>query len=181
MAWGLFPLFFVAGGLNLHQIAILAAIYPGVWGIAQLGTGALSDRLGRKGLIVGGMWVQAAGIFLILARDGFSPWALGAVLLGLGTAMVYPTLLAAIGDVAHPAWRASAVGVYRLWRDLGYAFGALLAGAIADLLGLRWAIGAVGLLTFGSGVVVLTLMAETLAARRGATMLAASHPLPESN
>lgn len=165
MAWGLFPLFFAAGGLGLDQISVLAAIYPGVWGLAQLLTGALSDRFGRKGLIAGGMWVQAAGIFLILLTEGFRPWALGAVLLGLGTAMVYPTLLATIGDVAHPEWRASAVGVYRLWRDGGYAIGALLAGAIADLLGLKWAIGTVGLLTLGSGVVVATVMTETLGSR----------------
>jgi MFS family permease len=176
LAWGLFPLFFAAGGLSLHQVAILAAIYPGVWGIAQLGTGALSDRLGRKGLIVGGMWVQAAGILLIIATDGFWLWTLGAVLLGIGTAMVYPTLLAAIGDVAHPEWRGSAVGVYRLWRDGGYAVGALLAGVIADLLGLRWAIGVVGLVTLGSGVVVLIVMTETLVARRAGSALTASQP-----
>jgi MFS family permease len=180
MAWGLFPLFFTAGGLSLHRIAILAAIYPGVWGLAQLGTGALSDRLGRKGLIVGGMWVQAAGILLIVATGGFWSWVAGAVLLGLGTAMVYPTLLAAIGDVAHPDWRATSVGVYRLWRDGGYAIGALMAGAIADLLGLRWAIGAVGLITFGSGVVVLTVMAETLATRRTVTNATTSLPAMRS-
>jgi MFS family permease len=164
MAWGLFPLFFTAGGMSLNQIAILAAVYPGVWGLMQLGTGALSDRVGRKRLIVAGMWTQAAGIWSMVIVDGFWPWVLGAVLLGFGTASVYPTLLAAIGDVAHPQWRASAVGVYRLWRDLGYAVGALLAGAIADLLGLLWAIGSVGLLTFASGVVVLASMTETLAA-----------------
>ncbi|MGH2561955.1 MAG: MFS transporter [Thermomicrobiales bacterium] len=168
MAWGLFPLFFAAGGLNLNQIAILAAVYPGVWGMSQLGTGALSDRVGRKWLIAGGMWLQAAGIFLVVLADGFGPWVGAAVLLGLGTAMVYPTLLAAIGDVAHPEWRASAVGVYRLWRDMGYAVGALLAGAVADLLGLRWAIGVVGALTLASGAVVAIIMAETLAARRAA-------------
>lgn len=166
MAWGLFPLFFAAGGLDLNEIAILAAVYPGVWGFAQLGTGAWSDRVGRKWLIAGGMWVQAAGIFLIILMDGFTPWVLAAVLLGLGTAMVYPTLLATIGDVALPAWRASAVGVYRLWRDGGYAIGALLAGVIADALGLRWAIGSVGVLTLASGVVVATMMTETLAAKR---------------
>jgi MFS family permease len=181
MAWGLFPLFFAAKDLSLHRIAILAALYPGVWGVAQLGTGALSDRLGRKGLIVGGMWVQASGILLIVATEGFWPWALGAVLLGIGTAMVYPTLLAAIGDVAHPEWRASAVGVYRLWRDGGYAIGALLAGAIADLLGLRWAIGAAALLTFGSGVVVLAVMAETLASRHTAATSVVSQPAPGSD
>ena len=166
MAWGLFPLFFAAEGMSLHQIAVLAAVYPGVWGVAQLGTGALSDRIGRKGLIVGGMWTQAVGIGSMILTDGYAAWIAGSALLGLGTAMVYPTLLAAIGDVAHPQWRASAVGVYRLWRDSGYAIGALLAGGIADVLGLRWAIGTVGLLTFASGVVVFRAMTETLAAAR---------------
>ncbi len=180
MAWGLFSLFFAAGGMTLHQIAILAAIYPGVWGLTQLATGALSDRLGRKGLIVGGMWVQAGGIALIVLTEGFRPWVVGAVLLGIGTAMVYPTLLAAISDVAHPEWRASSVGVYRLWRDGGYALGALIAGAVADLLGLRWAIGAVALLTFGSGVVVLAVMAETLAGRRLPAPAATVHSVPSS-
>ncbi|MBI2323250.1 MAG: MFS transporter, partial [Chloroflexi bacterium] len=166
MAWGLFPLFFAAAGMSLEQIGVLAAIYPGVWGITQLGTGALSDRLGRKSMIAAGMWVQAAGIFLILVTQGFWPWAAGLVLLGLGTALVYPTLLAAIGDVAHPTWRASSVGVYRLWRDSGYAVGALLSGVLADTLGVSWAIGAVGALTFLSGVVVAVVMYETLAAKR---------------
>jgi MFS family permease len=165
MAWGLFPLFFTAAGLPIGQIAILSAIYPAVWGVGQLGTGAWSDRIGRKPLIAGGMLTQALGIFTIAASSGFWPWAVGAVVLGLGTAMVYPTLLAAIGDVAHPDWRASAVGVYRLWRDGGYAVGALLAGIVADALGLRWAIGAVGVLTLLSGIVVIGVMTETLAAR----------------
>jgi MFS family permease len=137
--------------------------------------------LGRKGLIVGGMWIQAGGILLILAASGFRPWAAGAVLLGIGTAMVYPTLLAAIGDVAHPEWRASSVGVYRLWRDGGYAIGALLAGAIADLLGLRWAIGAVALLTFGSGIVVLAVMAETLVGRLTGTVASTAQPVAGSD
>jgi MFS family permease len=128
MAWGLFPLFFAAANLSVERIAVLAATYPAVWGVCQLFTGALSDRVGRKWMIACGMWVQAGGIGLIAAASSFSPWMTGAVLLGVGTAMVYPTLLAAIGDVVHPSWRASAVGVYRLWRDAGYAFGALLAG-----------------------------------------------------
>ncbi|TAK06534.1 MAG: MFS transporter, partial [Candidatus Manganitrophaceae bacterium] len=127
MAWGLFPIFYAAAGLSLERIGWLAAIYPAVWGAGQLFTGALSDRVGRKWLIAGGMWVQAAGIALIVLSTKFLGFAAGATLLGAGTAMVYPTLLAAIGDVAHPAWRASSVGVYRLWRDLGYAVGALLA------------------------------------------------------
>jgi MFS family permease len=168
LAWGLFPLFFAAAGLSLAQIGLLAGIYPGVWGVAQLGTGALSDRLGRKGLIVGGMWLQAGAIALLPLMRGFVPWALAMALLGLGTAFVYPTLLAAVSDVAHPDWRASAVGVYRLWRDSGYAVGALLAGALADLFGVSWAIVAIGLLTFASGVVALVRMYETLPARRAA-------------
>jgi MFS family permease len=178
MAWGLFPLFFTAAGLPINQVAILAAIYPAVWGLGQLGTGALSDHVGRKPLITGGMMLQALGIFVIVATAGFLPWASGAVLLGLGTAMVYPTLLATIGDVAHPDWRASAVGVYRLWRDGGYAIGALLAGIVADLLGLRWAIGAVGVLTLASGAVVATVMTETLAARRPAPVPSVVQPTP---
>jgi MFS family permease len=178
MAWGLFPLFFTAAGLAIDQIAILAAIYPAVWGLGQLGTGALSDHVGRKPLITGGMLIQALGIFIIVATSGFVPWAVSAMLLGLGTAMVYPTLLAAIGDVAHPAWRASAVGVYRLWRDSGYAIGALLAGIVADLLGLRWAIGAVGMLTLVSGVLVATVMTETLASRQRTRVSSAVQPTP---
>ncbi len=166
LAWGLFPLFFAAAGLTVPQIGLLAAIYPGVQGLGQLATGALSDRLGRKGLIVAGMWVQAVGIGLVVLTQGFLPWAGAMVLLGLGTALVYPTLLAAVSDVAHPAWRASAVGVYRLWRDGGYALGALLAGVLADLLGVSWAIAGIALLTFASGVVVLVRMYETLPAKR---------------
>jgi MFS family permease len=165
MAWGLFPLLFAAGGLGLEQVGLLAAIYPGIWALAQLGTGALSDRIGRKGMIVGGMWLQAGGILLVVVGSGFVLWASAMVLLGLGTALVYPTLLAAISDVAHPEWRASAVGVYRLWRDGGYAVGAVLAGAVADLVGLPFAIGAVGALTFASGAVVLIMMYETLPGR----------------
>jgi MFS family permease len=166
MAWGLLPLFFAAAGLGVTSIGVLAAIYPGVWGVAQLATGALSDRFGRKGLIVLGMWAQAGGIFLLVLTRGFGPWAAAMVLLGLGTALVYPTLLAAVADVAHPAWRASAIGVYRLWRDGGYAVGALLAGVLADVFGVPTAIAGIGLLTFVSGVVVLMRMYETLPAKR---------------
>ncbi len=162
MAWGLFPLFFAAARLELGQIGTLAAIYPATWGIAQIFTGAWSDRVGRKWLIATGMWVQALGIAVIVVSSAFAPFAAGAALLGVGTAMVYPTLLAAIGDVAHPSWRASSVGVYRLWRDLGYAIGALLAGLTADALGLPAAMGLVAALTFLSGVVVAVRMNETL-------------------
>lgn len=167
LAWGLFPLIFAAAGLGLRQIGVLAATYPAVWGITQLLTGPLSDRIGRKWLIAGGMWIQAAGIVVIAWAWSFASFAMGAVLLGLGTAMVYPTLLAAIGDVAHPSWRASAVGVYRLWRDLGYAFGALIAGFVADRLGLSAAAIVVAVLTFVSGAVIAVRMSETLQARSG--------------
>jgi len=161
MAWGLFPLYFASKGLSLERISFLAALYPAVWGITQLVTGGLSDRLGRKWMIASGMLVQAVGIFLLIESETFPIWSVSAVLLGLGTAMVYPTLLAAVGDVAHPTWRASAVGVYRLWRDGGYAIGALLAGSLADLFGMRWAIAAVGTLTLLSGLIVATVMYET--------------------
>ena len=158
MAWGLFPLFFTAAGMTLERVGWLAAIYPAVWGVGQLVTGALSDRLGRKWLITSGMWTQAAGIAVIALSTEFRGFASGGVLLGAGTAMVYPTLLAAIGDVAHPNWRASSVGVYRFWRDLGYAVGALLTGVIADALGLSAAIWTVAAVTFSSGLVVASRM-----------------------
>ena len=161
LAWGIFPLFFARGGLSVARIGILAALYPAVWGAGQLVTGALSDRVGRKWLITAGMWTQAAAIGLIAAVHGFWPWAAGALLLGAGTAMVYPTLLAAIGDVAHPTWRASSVGVYRLWRDAGFAVGALIAGAVADLFGLVAAIWVVAGLTALSGFIVAVRMYET--------------------
>jgi MFS family permease len=162
MAWGLFPLFYAAADLSVARIGWLAAIYPAVWGIGQLFTGALSDRLGRKWLIAGGMWVQAGGIGLIVVSAGLGGFAAGAALLGAGTAMVYPTLLASISDVAHPSWRASAVGIYRLWRDLGYAVGAVIAGVAADRLGIEAAIWIVAAVTFASGVVVAVRMRETL-------------------
>jgi MFS family permease len=166
LAWGLLPLFFAAGGLGIAQIGLLAGIYPGVWGTAQLLTGTLSDRFGRKGMIVGGMMLQGAALILVPFLHGFAWWAGAMVLLGLGTALVYPTLLAAISDVAHPEWRASAVGVYRLWRDSGYAIGALLAGVLTGLFGVPWAIGVIGVLTFLSGVVVKFVMSETLSRKR---------------
>lgn len=161
LAWGLFPLIFGAAGLGLETIGVLAGLYPAVWGVSQLLTGAASDRIGRKWLIASGMWVQAAGIVLIALVWTYAGFAAGAVLLGIGTAMVYPTLLAAVGDVAHPSWRASAVGVYRLWRDLGYAAGALVAGVVADLFGLADAALAIAALTFASGLVVAARMTET--------------------
>lgn len=169
MAWGLFPLVFAAAGMTLTQIGVLAAVYPAVWGVGQIFTGALSDRTGRKWLIVWGMWVQAIGIAVTALTAGFLISALGAVLLGVGTAMVYPTLLAAIGDVAHPAWRGSAVGVYRLWRDLGYAVGALVAGITADLFGLGSAMWLVMVLTWLSGAIVAIRMDETLPGGKAGT------------
>ena len=163
MAWGLFPLVFAASHMSLADIGVLAAAYPAVWGVGQLFTGAWSDTVGRKWMIVSGMWIQAVGIVIIAFGDTFWWFLAGAVLLGAGTALVYPTLLAAIGDVAHPSWRASAVGVYRLWRDMGYAVGAILAGVVADFFGLSAATLAVAGLTFVSGVVVAVRMRETLA------------------
>jgi len=161
LAWGLLPLLFVRGGLPIGQVGLLAALYPAVWGLGQLLTGPLSDRLGRKPLITGGMLLQAMALAGTALAGSFLPWAAGAILLGVGTAMVYPTLLAAISDVAHPNWRASAVGVYRLWRDTGFAVGALLAGLVADLAGLEAAVWVVAVLTAGSGVVVAVRMYET--------------------
>lgn len=166
MVWGLLPLFLAGYGLGIERIGIIAAVYPGVWGMGQLVTGALSDRWGRKWLIAAGLWVQAVGILLVLLLHGFAAWVVAAVLMGLGTALVYPTLLAAVSDVAHPAWRGSAVGVYRLWRDGGYAVGALLSGILADALGMAWAIGAIALVTAFSGVVTAFVMVETHPARR---------------
>jgi MFS family permease len=162
MAWGLFPLFFAAAGLSLREIGLLAFAYPATWGLAQLWTGALSDRVGRKWLIVVGMVVQGAALVSLALTRGLLPWLAATTLLGLGTAMVYPTLLAAIADVAHPAWRGRAVGVYRSWRDLGYAAGALLAGALADAFGLSPAIAAVGAVTIATGALVAVRMPETL-------------------
>ena len=161
LAWGLFPIFFAADGLSVGRIGMLAAIYPAVWGLGQLYTGGLSDRIGRKPLIAGGMLTQAAAIAWMAATSGFWAWAAGAALLGAGTAMVYPTLLAAIGDVAHPTWRARSVGIYRLWRDAGFAVGALMAGALADLVSIEAAIYAVAGLTAVSGIVVIARMYET--------------------
>jgi MFS family permease len=163
MAWGLFPVVFAAAGMSLTQVGLLAATYPAVWSVSQLATGALSDRIGRKQLIVWGMWVQATGIGVIAMAREFAGFLAGAVLLGIGTAMVYPTLLAAIGDVAHPSWRATSVGVYRLWRDLGYAIGALLAGVTADAFGLTAALWVIAGITFMSGLVAAMRMSETLA------------------
>jgi MFS family permease len=167
MSWGVFPLLFVANGLSLEKVGLIKAIYPIVWGAGQIFTGLLADRVGRKPLIVWGMSVQAAGhavIGLGLAAPLLAG-LVGSVLLGAGTAMVYPALLAAVGDVAHPTWRATSVGVYRFWRDLGYAVGALIAGVVAVMLGLVWAVHVAGMLTFLSGLVAWAGMSETLPTR----------------
>ncbi|CRK56610.1 Major facilitator superfamily (MFS) transporter [Alloactinosynnema sp. L-07] len=161
LAWGLFPILFATTGMSIGRIGVLAALYPAVWGLGQLVTGPLSDRWGRKHLITGGMFTQAAALAVFATADTFAVWAVAAALLGAGTAMVYPTLLATIGDVAHPAWRARAVGVYRLWRDGGFAVGALLAGTVADLYGLRPAIWTVAAITAASGLIVAVRMYET--------------------
>jgi MFS family permease len=160
MSWGIFPLFFAAAGLSVERIGILKGVYPAIWGTLQVVTGLLSDRWGRKGLIAAGMWVQAVGLFVIAGFDGFAWWLLGSVLLGVGTAMVYPCLLAAVSDAADPTWRARALSVYRFWRDLGYAIGALTAGVLAAFVGFAWTIASIGLLTLISGIVVAVLMSE---------------------
>ncbi len=164
MSWGLYPLFFAAYGLGVEAIGVVKAVYPTVWGLLQVVTGPLSDRVGRKGLIAGGMIVQAGGIWLTVLVPTYPAWLAGAALQGLGTAMVYPTLLAAITDHAHPAWRASSLGVYRFWRDLGYAVGALLSGLVADLVGLGAAIHLVAALTLLSGLIVARVMKQPRAA-----------------
>lgn len=160
MSWGIFPLFFASFGLGLERIGILKAVYPATWGILQVATGPLSDRWGRKGLIVAGMWVQSGGLFLTAATRQFEWWLLGSLLLGLGTAMVYPSLIAAVSDASHPTWRARSLSVYRFWRDLGYALGALAAGLIADRFGLSSAIVSIAALTFLSGALVAVVMRE---------------------
>jgi MFS family permease len=160
VAWGLFPIYFASLGFSLREIGILAALYPGVWGVAQVFTGIVSDKVGRKWMIAIGMWTQASGIWMILSTGNFGLLIGASALLGLGTALVYPTLLAAVGDSAEPGWRASAVGVYRLWRDLGYAVGAIIAGMIADALGLKFAFHTVAFVTLVSGLIVAFIYRE---------------------
>ncbi|PKR79347.1 MFS transporter [Halalkalibacillus sediminis] len=162
MAWGLFPLYFTTVGLTVSEVGIIVAAYPAAWGVFQLVTGIWSDKIGRKVLITNGMLLQAASLWFILLVDGFFLWLIGAILLGVGTAMVYPTLQAAIGDVAAPSWRASSMGVYRFWRDSGYAFGAILAGVFTDFISVSWAIGLVAILPFLAGVLSQVRMKETL-------------------
>ena len=162
MAWGLFPIFFtITGDLAVGSVGLLIAIAPAVWGAGQLFTGALSDRIGRKGLIVGGQLTEAAGLLIIAFGDTFTVWAIGSVLFGAGTAMAYPTLIAAVGDIAHPAWRGAAVGVYRWWRDFGFAVGAVLAGVLADVYSITTAIVVIAAITAASGIDVAVRMTET--------------------
>jgi len=165
MSWGIFPLYFAAAGLGIERIGILKAAYPAVWGLFQVVTGPLSDRWGRKGLIVSGMWLQAVALLLTALTTEFRWWLVASIMLGLGTAMVYPSLIAAVSDASHPAWRARSLSVYRFWRDLGYALGALSAGLIADAFGLAWAIGSVAAVTFLSGTIVAAAMKEDEPAR----------------
>src|SRR5438128_7080257 len=165
MVWGLIPVFLAARGVTLDRIGVVTATYPLVWGMGQLVTGALSDRWGRKWIIATGMWVQAVGITAFVVGRAFSSWMAGATLLGVGTALVYPTLLAAVSDVAHPDWRASAVGAYRFLRDSGDGGGAIAAGLLADAGHLAFALAAIAVLTCVSGVVVAGVMYETLPER----------------
>lgn len=161
LSWGLFPLLFATADLTLTQIGVLFALYPAVWGVGQLFTGAASDRFGRKPLITTGMATQAVGLGVIASSQSFTGWAVGAIVLGAGTALVYPTLLAVLGDVAHPALRGRTVGVYRVWRDLGYAVGALLGGLLADVVGLHAAVWAAAGVSTVSAVVVAVRLYET--------------------
>ncbi len=165
MAWGLFPVHFAAGGADVATIGLLTAIAPAVWGVGQLGTGMLSDRVGRKRLIAGGQVTEAVGLVVIGLGGAPAAWALGSALFGAGTAMAYPTLIAAVGDVAHPTWRGSAVGTYRFWRDIGFAVGAVLAGAVADRVSVAAAIVVVAAITAASGLDVTVRMRETLPGR----------------
>lgn len=160
MSWGIFPLFFSTLGVGVERIGLLKAVYPIVWGLFQTVTGPMSDRWGRKGLIVLGMWVQAVGLFLTALSGQFGWWIFASLLLGIGTAMVYPSLIAAVSDASHPTWRARSLSVYRFWRDLGYAIGALSAGLIADRFGFAAAILSIGLVTFISGTIVAVVMRE---------------------
>ncbi len=158
MSWGILPLFFTSYGLSIERIGVLKAVYPAIWGILQTVTGPLSDRWGRRGLIAAGMWVQGIALIMTAQTHRFGWWLCASALLGLGTAMVYPTLIAAVSDASHPSWRARALSVYRFWRDLGYAIGALCAGVIADVFGLQWAILSIGVITLASGAIVALTM-----------------------
>ena len=168
LAWGLVPLFLAAHGASVAQVGLVAGVYPGVWAVAQIGTGHWSDSIGRKPLIVAGMLLQAVGLAILAGSNGSVPLATGtAVLLGLGTALVYPTLIAAMSDAVSPIERAPVLGVYRFWRDSGYALGALIAGGVADALGYGGAIAIVAGLTAASGLWVLIDMPAVRSEERG--------------
>ena len=167
VTWGLFTLYFASFQLSVNDIGFLKALHPAVWGLLQLVTGSLSDRIGRKVLIYSGMIVQALGIWIVLYGNSMVAWIGGMSLIGVGTAFVYPTLLAAISDVAHPAWRATSLGVYRFWRDLGFVFGALGVGFLADLLGANAAIHAVAWIALSSGIFAFVVMRETISKKAG--------------
>ncbi|MFN2556537.1 MAG: MFS transporter [Nitriliruptorales bacterium] len=164
VAWGVLPVLFATAGMDVARIGILKGIYPIIWGLGQTVTGPLCDRVGRKPLIVWGMLLQSAGLASIglgLSHP-FLAGAAGSALLGLGTAMVYPALLATVGDASHPSWRATSVGIYRSWRDFGYLLGGLMAGLVAGALSLVWAVHAAAGLTFLAGIVAHTSLQETL-------------------
>jgi MFS family permease len=160
MSWGVLPLFYSSFGLGVERLGVLKAVYPAVWGMLQVATGPLSERWGRKGLIVAGMWVQAAALLLTALTSQFHWWFAASLLLGLGTAMVYPSLIAVVSDASHPSWRARSLSVYRFWRDLGYAIGALASGIVADRFGFSWAIIFVAALTFLSGTIAALLLKD---------------------
>ena len=166
LAWGLFPLYFASHGLSPVSIGALVATYTGTWAILQIYTGHLTDRIGRKWPIVGGLWIAALGIAVVAVSSILFWWLVGALLMGIGMALLYPTLLAVVSDVAAPQWRATSLGVYRLWRDSGYAFGALAIGGIADAFGLLAGFWFAAALMAVSGLIVALLMYETLPTRR---------------
>jgi MFS family permease len=161
VSWGLFTLYFSSYGLSANDIGFLKALHPGIWGVLQLATGFLSDKIGRKILIFPGMFIQSIGVWTILYSQEALGWVVGMSFLGLGTALVYPTLLAAISDIAHPNWRATSLGVYRFWRDMGFVIGAIGIGFIADLFNTFVAIHVVAWIGLASGIVVIFLMKET--------------------
>jgi MFS family permease len=161
VTWGLFTLYFASFAIGISEIGFLKGIHPGIWGVLQLLTGTFSDKVGRKILIYPGMTIQGIGVWVVLFTNFYWGWIAGMSLLGIGTAMVYPTLLAAISDVANPKWRATSLGVYRFWRDLGFVFGAIGIGFLADLFGLNIAMQLVAFLAIGSGIFVLIVMKET--------------------
>ncbi len=178
VSWGVLPVLFSSAGMDVSQVGILKGIYPMVWGIGQLVTGPLCDRIGRKPLIVWGMLLQSAGLVVIglgLSRP-FLSGVSGSAILGLGTAMAYPALLAAVGDASHPTWRATSVGIYRSWRDLGYLLGGLVAGLVAGALSLAWAVHIAAVLTFVAGIVASRSMQETLSAAAAERPLAQHRP-----